>query len=78
VTQSTYTEDLTASAPALTTPLSADAAEYAKQVAVRSNPHVDPAQAVQDLLADWAGGPVLTRRSPALARRISAQTRPRR
>ncbi len=60
-------------APGLTTPFSADAAEYAKQVAVRSNRHVDPAQAVQDLLADWAKGEVLTRRSRALARRLSSQ-----
>ena len=57
----------------LTAPFSADAAQYAKQVSIRSNRHVDPHQAVQDLLQQWAKGEVLTRRDRSLARRISSQ-----
>jgi len=60
-------------AHALTGPFSSDAAEYAKQVSVRSNRHVDPHQAVQDLLADWSKGQVESRRDRSLARRLSAQ-----
>ncbi|MDQ2758632.1 MAG: integrase, partial [Actinomycetota bacterium] len=57
----------------LTGPFSADAAEYAKQVSIRTNRHVDPHQAVQDLLEQWTQGEVLTRRDRSLARRLSAQ-----
>ncbi len=57
----------------LTAPFSADAAEYAKQVSIRSNRHVDPQQAVQDLLEQWTRGEILTRRDRSLARRLSAQ-----
>jgi putative transposase len=57
----------------LTAPFSADAARHAKQVSIRSNRHVDPHQAVQDLLPQWTKGEVLTRRDRSLARRISSQ-----
>ena len=60
-------------AAGLTAPFSADAAEYAKQVSIRANRHVDPQQAVQDLLEQWTQGEVLTRRDRSLARRLSAQ-----
>jgi len=59
-------------ASGLTAPFSAEAAEYAKQVSVRSNRHVDPHQAVQDLLAQWTKGEVLTRRDRSLALRLSS------
>lgn len=60
-------------APALDQPFSADALEYAKKIALRTGRHVDPHQAVQDLLADWSKGQVESRRDRSLARRISAQ-----
>ncbi len=60
-------------APALGQPFSADALEHAKKIALRTGRHVDPQQAVQDLLADWSKGQVESRRDRSLARRISAQ-----
>ncbi len=59
-------------AAGMSAPFSADAAEYAKQVSVRTNRHVDPHQAVQDLLAQWTKGEVLTRRDRSLALRLSS------
>lgn len=44
-----------------------------KRIAVREHRHVDPQQAVRDLLGQWSLGEVETRRDRALARRLSAQ-----
>jgi putative transposase len=60
-------------AAGLGAPFSQDAADHAKRVSVRQNRHVDPEQAVHDLLADWSRGEVTARRDRALARRLSAQ-----
>ena len=57
----------------LAAPLSQDAADYAKKISVRTARHIDPEQAVQDLLGQWSRGEVETRRDRALARRLSAQ-----
>ncbi|GAA1436009.1 helix-turn-helix domain-containing protein [Microlunatus lacustris] len=54
-------------------PFSADAARYVRALAARENRHVDPQQAVQDLLADWARGEVTTRRDRNLALRLATQ-----
>ena len=54
-------------------PFSADAAAYVRAIGVKTHRHVDPQQAVQDLLADWATGEVATRRDRNLAIRLSAQ-----
>jgi transposase InsO family protein len=59
-------------APGLNAAFSQEAADYAKQVAFRENRHVDPAQAVQDLLSQWSRDEVLTRRDRALAARLSS------
>lgn len=59
-------------AAGLSAPFSAEAAEYAKQVSVRANRHVDPHQAVQDLLEQWTKGEVITRRDRSLALRLSS------
>jgi transposase InsO family protein len=54
-------------------PFSQEAADYAKKVSIRAKRHVDPAQAVQDLLSQWSCDEVLTRRERSLARRLSGQ-----
>lgn len=59
-------------APALDQPFSQEAAEYTKRLALRSQRHVDPRQAVQDLLDAWSHDAVTTRREKSLARRLSA------
>lgn len=60
-------------AAGLTAPFSQDAADYAKKVSVRANRHVDPQQAVHQLLEQWSRGEVISRRDRALARRVSAE-----
>jgi putative transposase len=60
-------------AAGLMAPFSQDAADYAKKVSVRLNRHVDPQQAVHQLLEQWSRGEVLSRRDRALARRVSAE-----
>lgn len=60
-------------AAALHQPFSEDAVAYLKQVCLRRNRHVDPGQAVHDLLAEWSRGEVETRRDRSLAQRLSAQ-----
>ncbi|MEJ5947062.1 hypothetical protein WDZ17_17365, partial [Pseudokineococcus basanitobsidens] len=57
----------------LDAPFSQAAADYARQVSVRTNRHVDPQRAVHDLLGQWSAGEVTARRDRALARRLSAQ-----
>lgn len=60
-------------APGIDAPFSADAARYVRTLAARSDRHVDPQQAVQELLADWAQGEVTTRRDRNLALRLATQ-----
>lgn len=60
-------------AKGLSTPFSQEAANYAKAVSVRANRHVDPAQAIQDLLRQWSRDEVVARRDRSLARRLSSQ-----
>jgi putative transposase len=60
-------------AAALHFPLSADAADYARELSTKKNRHVDPEQAVEELLSDFAQGQLNDRRSRNLAIRISAQ-----
>jgi len=59
-------------AAALQSPFGQDAAEYAKRVSVRQNRHINPSQAVHDLLEQWSRDAVMTRRDRALAKRIAA------
>ena len=54
-------------------PFSQEAANFAKRVSVRSDRHVDPARAVQDLLGRWGRDEVLSRRDKGLARRLAGQ-----
>ena len=58
-------------APGIDAPFSADAARYTREVATRTHRHVDPQQAVADLLADWAAGEVLSRRDRNVAIRLA-------
>jgi putative transposase len=60
-------------AAALHFPFSADAAEYVRQVSIQKNRHVDPEQAIEELLSDFAEGELTDRRARNLAIRISAQ-----
>ncbi len=54
-------------------PFSRDAAEYVKRICLRDNRHIEPGQAVRDLLMQWSRGEVTSRRDRSLARRLSAQ-----
>ena len=54
-------------------PFSADAARYVRTLAAHTNRHVDPQQAVQDLLTNWAAGAVTSRRDRNLALRLATQ-----
>lgn len=60
-------------APGIDAPFSADAARYTRTVAVCTGRHVDPKQAVADLLADWAAGEVTSRRDRNVAIRLASQ-----
>lgn len=60
-------------AAGLDAPFSSDAARYVRTLAAQKNRHVDPQQAVQDLLADWAAGEVTSRRDRNLALRLATQ-----
>jgi putative transposase len=57
---------------ALDQPFSRDAADYVKRISVRDNRHIEPGQAVQDLLVRWSRDEVESRRERSLARRLSA------
>lgn len=59
-------------AAALHGPFSQDAANYAKSVSIRRDRHINPSQAVHDLLEQWSLDAVTTRRDRALAKRIAA------
>jgi hypothetical protein len=54
-------------------PFSADAAAYVRAIGAKTHRHVDPQQAVQDLLTEWSAGEVASRRDRILAIRLSAQ-----
>ena len=54
-------------------PFSVDAARYTRKVAARTGRHVDPQQAVADLLADWAAGEITSRRDRNVAIRLATQ-----
>ena len=54
-------------------PFSADAAAYVRALGAKTQRHVDPQQAVQDLLSDWAAGEVTSRRDRNLALRLATQ-----
>jgi transposase InsO family protein len=60
-------------APGIDAPFSTDAARYVRTVGVNAHRHVDPQQAVADLLADWAAGEVISRRDRNLAIRLASQ-----
>ncbi len=60
-------------AAGLDEPFSEVAAEYTKLVALRKNRHVDPKQAVHDLLTAWSRDELTSRRDKAVARRLAAQ-----
>ncbi|MFT4294624.1 MAG: hypothetical protein QM582_04350 [Micropruina sp.] len=60
-------------APGIDAPFSADAARYTRTIATRTGRHVDPQQAVADLLADWAAGAVTSRRDRNIAIRLATQ-----
>ena len=61
-------------APGIDAPFSADAARYVRAVgATTTHRHVDPQQAVADLLTDWASGEVTSRRDRNLAVRLASQ-----
>lgn len=60
-------------APGITAPFSKDAADYTRRVSVRTDRHVDPQQAVQDLLVRWQRDEVLGRREKVLAQRLATQ-----
>lgn len=58
-------------APALNQPFAQEAAEYTKHLALRTHRHVDPADAVHDLLQAWSRGAVTDRREKSVALRLS-------
>jgi len=53
-------------------PFSADAADYTRRVSVQEQRHVDPQQAVEDLLTRWSREEVLGRRERNLAIRLAS------
>lgn len=60
-------------AEGLTAPFSAEAAEYTRKLAVTTDRHVAPEEALLDLLERHSKGAVTVRREQNLARRIAAQ-----
>ncbi|MFC5665955.1 helix-turn-helix domain-containing protein [Kitasatospora misakiensis] len=60
-------------APGLAAPFSAEAAAYARRLATGRGRHVDPAQALSELLDRWQQGQVADRRERRMALRISAE-----
>jgi transposase InsO family protein len=60
-------------APALGTPFSAEAAAYARRLAVAGGRHVEPQQALAEVLARWSAGEVVDRRERRMAARLSAE-----
>ena len=60
-------------AAALTAPFSQDAADFTRALSREQDKFVDPAQAIEDLLARWQAKEVTTRRERNLALRVAAQ-----
>ena len=60
-------------AAGLAAPFSAEAAEYTRKLALTTDRHVAPDEALHDLLARHSKGEVTVRREQNLARRIAAQ-----
>ncbi len=60
-------------APGLVSPFSSEAAAYARQLATRQGRHVDPDEALTELLSRWEEGAVSGRRERRMALRISAE-----
>lgn len=60
-------------AAALTAPFSQDAADFTRALSRQQDKFVDPAQAIEDLLARWQASEVMTRRERNLAIRLAAQ-----
>jgi putative transposase len=61
-------------ASALNAPFSKDAADYTRRASQRLNRHIDPQQAVEDLLQRWSREEVTDRRERVLAVRLSTQS----
>lgn len=57
----------------LNAPFSEDAANYTRTLGTRPNRHVDPDQAIQDLLGRWSRDETLDRRERNLALRLASQ-----
>ena len=53
-------------------PFSKDAADYTRRLSIRENRHVDPQQAVEDLLVRWTREEVMGRRERNLAIRLAS------
>lgn len=60
-------------AATLTAPFSQDAADFSRALSREQDGFVDPAQAIEDLLARWQASEVTTRRERNLAIRLAAQ-----
>ncbi len=60
-------------AATLTAPFSQDAADFTRALSRQQDQFVDPAQAIEDLLARWQAKEVTTRRERNLAVRLAAQ-----
>lgn len=60
-------------AAGLSAPMSQDAVDYVKRLAVREDRHVDPQSALDDLMRRWSRNAVTDRRDRNLAIRLSAQ-----
>lgn len=60
-------------APSLGAPMSQDAVDYVKRLAVREDRHVDPQSALDELMRRWSRNAVTDRRERNLAIRLSAQ-----
>jgi transposase InsO family protein len=57
----------------LDAPFSADAADYTRRASLHTDRHVDPSQALEDLLARWSRQQVTDRRERNLAIRLATQ-----
>ncbi len=63
-------------APMLDAPFSQKAADYAREVARRENRHVNPEQAVYELLEKWRSKEILSRSDRNLSKRLMAKKHP--
>lgn len=60
-------------APMLGTPFSADAAKYARTLAIRAEQPLEPGEALRALLERWSAGEVNARRERRMAARLNAE-----